>query len=289
MKFCSKCKTEKEDSAFSKKQTRCRSCVANYNKRRPKKTKDIGRISIIKIKKETKNCNNCKEEKPLTEFPKGRGVVCKICKRLEWNKKSKKRKQYHYDYGKKYYEENRDVVLEKRRIYEEKNKESIREKNKIRAQTPEAKNARRLQKNKLRKENLQYRVSDLLRGYVRRAVLMGGKKNKTFWLLDCTIGFFIKHIESLFLEGMTWENYGKNGWHFEHRIPLVAFDMKITECQQRAFHWANYRPMWEKENLQKNGKFNPKHLEIWLSTPIEKLHELVEYDFKPILEYERQD
>ena len=47
------------------------------------------------------------------------------------------------------------------------------------------------------------------------------KTSKTFDLLGCNITQFIKHLESQFKPGMTWENYGKV-WHVDHE-KLLGF------------------------------------------------------------------
>ena len=40
--------------------------------------------------------------------------------------------------------------------------------------------------------------------------------------LGCDVDTFVKHLENQFVEGMTWENYGK--WHIDHIKPLCTFD-----------------------------------------------------------------
>jgi hypothetical protein len=38
-------------------------------------------------------------------------------------------------------------------------------------------------------------------------------------LLGCSIDEFKKYIESLFEDGMTWQNYP--AWHIDHIIPVI--------------------------------------------------------------------
>ena len=64
-----------------------------------------------------------------------------------------------------------------------------------------------------------------------------------------------KHLEEQFVEGMTWDNYGR-GWWLDHKIPVRAFNFKSTKNTDFKRCWAldNLQPMWKKENMCKNGK-----------------------------------
>ena len=69
-----------------------------------------------------------------------------------------------------------------------------------------------------------------------RYALKGGKKGKrTLQLTGCDVLFLRKYIESLWKQGMSWENYGmwkrggKMTWHIDHIIPCDAFDLNKIE------------------------------------------------------------
>lgn len=88
------------------------------------------------------------------------------------------------------------------------------------------------------------------------------KFSKTIEMLGCTIDFLRKHIESQFLQGMSWENYGYGDgkFHIDHIIPCAAFDFSTDEIQKICFHWVNLRPEWHfanisKNNIMPNGKY----------------------------------
>jgi hypothetical protein len=72
-------------------------------------------------------------------------------------------------------------------------------------------------------------------------------------LLGCTIDFFKNHLESKFVEGMSWQNYGK-GWHIDHIIPCVSFDLSKPEEQRKCFHFSNLQPLWAVDNIRKGTK-----------------------------------
>ena len=65
------------------------------------------------------------------------------------------------------------------------------------------------------------------------------------------------HIESQFKDGMTWDNYGKNGWHIDHIIPKSLFQFKSSEDDEFKQCWAlcNLQPMWAFDNLSKGNKY----------------------------------
>ena len=93
------------------------------------------------------------------------------------------------------------------------------------------------------------------------AAVSGRVKSKhTEELLGCSIEYLRHYLENQFTEGMTWENYGKNGWHIDHIIPLDYFDITDSEQQKRAWHYTNLRPLWAIDNLRKNNKIEESQL-----------------------------
>jgi len=85
-----------------------------------------------------------------------------------------------------------------------------------------------------------------------------GEKKGQHWegLVGYTLIDLKKHLEAQFKDGMTWGNYGKNGWHIDHRIPISLFN--ITSAKSKGFMtcWAlgNLQPMWANENISKSNK-----------------------------------
>lgn len=100
---------------------------------------------------------------------------------------------------------------------------------------------------------LRGNLRTLLRVYLTRQNVK--KTNSVLRLLSCSIEFFKKHIESQFVTGMTWENYGRGGWHIDHIIPCSYFDLKNEEEQWQCFHFRNLRPLWERENIIKSSLY----------------------------------
>ena len=75
-------------------------------------------------------------------------------------------------------------------------------------------------------------------------VLKLRKPNPERWLAEvgCVKEEFINHIESLFQEGMAWDNRGNNGWHLDHIIPLAKGGTN---------HYTNLQPLWAEDNRKK--------------------------------------
>jgi hypothetical protein len=67
--------------------------------------------------------------------------------------------------------------------------------------------------------------------------------------LGCSIEFFKAFIESQFIFGMSWANYGH--WHLDHIRPLASFDLTDRSQFLQAVHYTNYQPLWAEENKRK--------------------------------------
>lgn len=64
------------------------------------------------------------------------------------------------------------------------------------------------------------------------------------------------HLERQFTRSMSWSNYGVNGWHIDHIIPVASFGpMEFGDATFRAC-WAltNLRPLWSETNRKKKDK-----------------------------------
>lgn len=87
-----------------------------------------------------------------------------------------------------------------------------------------------------------------------------GNKANRHWedLVDFTLEELKEHLESQFTPEMSWDNYGKYGWHIDHIIPKRSLsyaspdDLNFKIC----WHLSNLRPLWYLENLSrpKDGK-----------------------------------
>jgi hypothetical protein len=78
-------------------------------------------------------------------------------------------------------------------------------------------------------------------------------------LVGCSLSQLLRHLESKFLLGMSWDN--RNQWHIDHIKPLCAFDLTDPEQQAVAFHYSNLQPLWAVDNMRKGRRWQPGHTE----------------------------
>ena len=76
--------------------------------------------------------------------------------------------------------------------------------------------------------------------------------------IGCTPTQLRKHIENQFNEGMSWENYGKNGWEIDHIVPCANFNFLCEEEIKKCFNFNNLRPIKPTENNKKHTRNNAK-------------------------------
>lgn len=103
----------------------------------------------------------------------------------------------------------------------------------------------------LRKQtDVNFRLRVNLRNRVAAAVKGNYRAGSAVKDLGCTVPEFKLYIESKFLNGMTWENYGK--WHLDHIIALCKFDLSVRDQFLASAHYTNYQPLWGEDNCRKN-------------------------------------
>ena len=173
------------------------------------------------------------------------------------------------EYMKHFKKENAEKIAAYNKDYAEKNKEKIKAKRRERylknkQEIKEVSNAwKEKNKNYIREYNRQYTAkrynSDPVfklklnqRSRVR-VILKNTKSAKTHELLGCSFEELKFHVESLFVDGMNWENMGE--WHIDHIMPLAAFDLTKEENQKIAFNYKNLQPLWAIDNLKKGAKY----------------------------------
>jgi hypothetical protein len=114
---------------------------------------------------------------------------------------------------------------------------------------------KRCERNRLRRlENPSYRIRQNLAARVREALKDLWKGGNTVQLLGCSTEQLKSHLESKFSPGMSWENYGRFGWHIDHVVPCSRFDFTEVMEQKKCFNYKNLQPLWWRENLMKGAK-----------------------------------
>lgn len=104
----------------------------------------------------------------------------------------------------------------------------------------------------LRDKNMEYKLACNLRTRTSRA-LTKGKTGSAIKDLGCTVGELKLYLESKFQPGMTWDNYGRTGWHIDHVKPLANFDLTNPKEFKKAAHYTNLQPLWAEDNVRKSN------------------------------------
>ena len=138
-----------------------------------------------------------------------------------------------------------------------------RNRDKMRAYHNEWNKKHKKRLSQLRKEkrkDINYKMKAVLRCRIRAAIARMAiynhryKYTSSINLLGDSIPNVIKHLEKQFKLGMTWKNFGRDGWHIDHIIPCSSFDLSKLEEQRKCFHYTNIQPLWAVENIKKGAK-----------------------------------
>lgn len=104
--------------------------------------------------------------------------------------------------------------------------------------------------------NLRHRLKDLM-----KTTKKGGAHHVSA-LIGCSTKQLAKHLESQFRKGMSWDNYGIDGWHVDHILPCATFDHNDPKQVAQCWHWTNLRPLWAKENMNKSDTITEPQMNL---------------------------
>lgn len=103
------------------------------------------------------------------------------------------------------------------------------------------------------KSDIVFRISTRLRSRLGAALKRCPKKGSAIRDLGCSIEQLKIYLASKFSHGMSWENYGRNGWHIDHIKPLSLFDLTDANELRAACHFTNLQPLWALDNIRKGA------------------------------------
>jgi len=212
-------------------------------------------------------CSKCNTIKSFTDF----------YIRKESNKPRGECKKCHLAVKKIYYNNNREILKEKSKKHRLLNAEYYRaydqkrwRENPERRENKRAWNQNHYYRNQKRitarhvaraivryKEDPQFKMRLCLSNRILKVIKKNVKSAKTEILIGTSFKNAKKHLESLFLDGMSWKNHGKYGWHIDHIKPCSKFDLTDPVEQRKCFHYTNLQPLWAKDNLTKYNKHEP--------------------------------
>jgi len=229
MKICSLCNIGKDYSEFHKHKTgkdgyvsQCKECRKIKSKNNYNKIKQNNKVIITE-----KTCSSCLIRKNIDLFHKQIGTkngyrsMCKECR----SNKFKSDYQDIPEFSKEHKRRTKKYRTENKKKYNEFFKERYKKLPHI------------------------YAWRGMLSSVLRR--FESKKEKTTIEMLGYSAEDLKKHIESLFLEGMSWENWGE--WQIDHIKPISSFD-KTTDTKI-VNNLNNLQPLWASDNIRKGNKF----------------------------------
>lgn len=212
--------------------------------------------------REEKSCLSCKEVKPLVDFAKdgrsGDGVRgrCKVC--ISATERVNRDPEKERERGKRYRANNPGEARERTRRWRKENYSRYSDNAKAwRLSRPDEMKAIARRSYEKRKLSLQFRLQNAIKAMVHSKLTGRTKRGRrTFSLLGYSVDELRIHLERQFLPGMTWENYGREGWHIDHIVPLASFSYTSPDEAGFKAAWAltNLQPLWATDNLKKGAK-----------------------------------
>lgn len=216
-----------------------------------RKTSSGDCIECLKVKRNTDNGRE-KQRRRMNEWlshSKGKKASSDRNYRQRNRKRIDKKK-------KKYVDENKALVAERKNIWYSKNKEHCRIKSKawVDNNPEKRKEIARKWAEKFR-STPEGRAICCMRSMVVRVAKNRESDARTTEILGYTVDDFRSRIESLFEDGMTWNNHGE--WHIDHIKPVSAFIKEGVIDPSIINALDNLQPLWAYENLSKGATYEP--------------------------------
>lgn len=233
-------------------------------------------------------CGKCKTFKPLGSFGYSKSTwdnlrpTCKPCL-YEQNVLDKERIT---EYNKQYWQKTKDAQTEKSKQWRANNKDKVKENmKKWLEQNKEHKKQKDKEYRELNKEKYRENQRKWVReNYARmkeengpefihhkiktnigrriREILGQNKSERCLDYVGCSLEELKNHLETTFLDGMTWDNYGE--WHIDHKLPCAAFNMDDPFEQKACFYYKNLQALWARDNIAKKDTYSEKDFREYL-------------------------
>ena len=248
-------------------------------------------LAIEKPEGESKKCYSCNEIKNNNEFHKdlskkdGLRPNCKTCRKIEKHNSYLKNKEKILIANKKWAGENKSSIRRHKSKYNKsvkgimwklENQERLR----FLRKNWKENNPDKVKEYKKRDQiNNKVRIRKYYKEYKKRRYMNDGlfllrerigclirnstkneyKKSKSVDILKIDMESFKMYLESLFQEGMSWENYGE--WELDHKVPISL--AKNEHEFYKLNHYLNFRPLWKNENRSKGNILKPEFASLY--------------------------
>lgn len=182
--------------------------------------------------------------------------MCVECQKVYQTERYKRKKEEDPDFFARYfrnwrkknpdYYKNNENTKRYQREYHKSNRDKIQER-----------------QNKRRRDNPEYKMKCYMRIKLNKILdKTGCRKSKSS---SKTLGYsgqeLREHLESLMLEGMSWQNYGTE-WHIDHAVPISRLISDGVEDAAIINSLSNLLPMWAEHNLEKGDSTLEEYMEV---------------------------
>lgn len=235
-RWCGKCKTYKLldkfgycASTWDKLRPTCKDCLHEHNMATKEQRTEYNKQYWVKTKDEQS------ERSKQWRLDNPERVKVNMKNWLEKNKEYKKQKD------KEYRELHKEEYKENHRRWVRENYARMKAENTV--------------------EYINYKLKSNM-GRRIREILGQQKSERCLDYVGCPLDTLREHIESTFIDGMSWENYGE--WHIDHKIPCAAFDMSDAAELKACFYYKNLQALWARDNVIKKDTFSIEDKEAYL-------------------------
>lgn len=215
---------------------RLRSLEKARARERQKMNDDCYRVAVRKRANEWKEKNRSHVNAQAREYWRSRNPVRNLSPVDKAEKKRQNRR--------KWYEKNKDLVLEKNKSY--------------RTSESGKASARKYRANRESVDHV-FKICRRLRARINHAITNASakKNNKSYVYLGMTGKEFIEYIVShpAMKPDFTLGNYGKV-WVIDHIRPVASFDLSLESERMEAFNYRNCQPLSKDQNLLKGSFWN---------------------------------
>lgn len=174
---------------------------------------------------------------------------------------SKTHKKELLERNKIYRDKNKQKIADRKKAYYIKHREEISRYGKIYREThkKEIANRKKIDHREKYNTNIKFRIKQSIKTLINKKLkkrLLSKNNKSTFTILPYTIEDLMSHLEKQFKPGMSWNN--RNKWHIDHKKPDSLFEYTSTNDEEFKKCWAleNLQPLWALENLQKYNKYD---------------------------------
>ena len=157
-------------------------------------------------------------------------------------------------YQKDYYAANKEKKMAASKAYYDSHKDEKLCYNRRYLGVPENRKRVNLQQIAYQRRNPAYTLARHVLKRVYSGIKSGLKKSNVFDLVGYTSEDLRAYMETLFVDGMSWDNHGE--WHIDHIKPVAKFKAEGVTDVAIINALSNLQPLWATDNLSKGSRYD---------------------------------